>query len=165
MSLDPRLWSLFLPSGLSPPFSHRIKTKPPGEAQIPGFATGSAAEGSEVLPASLVSCQCCRSLGLEISPHLMLIRPGPKERPFLSNSLTWPAPWWLGGLGTGQGLLEPSPGQGVPLLQRERLCGLRREILGRYNKLKRWAQREWLLILQRVLALVVTATLSPLQKP
>lgn len=37
--------------------------------------------------------------------------------------------------------------------------------LGRYNKLKKRAQREWLLILQRVLALVVTATLSPLQKP
>lgn len=37
--------------------------------------------------------------------------------------------------------------------------------LGRYNRLKSWAQREWLLILQRVLALVVTATQSPLQKP
>jgi hypothetical protein len=37
--------------------------------------------------------------------------------------------------------------------------------LGRYNMLKSWAQREWLSILQRVLALVVTATLSPLQKP
>lgn len=36
--------------------------------------------------------------------------------------------------------------------------------LGRYNKFKRWAQRERPLILQRVLALVVTATLSPLQK-
>lgn len=37
--------------------------------------------------------------------------------------------------------------------------------LGRYNRLKSWARREWLSILQRVLALVVTATLSPLQKP
>lgn len=60
-------------------------------------------------------------------PHT-LIRPEPKERPFLSNSLIWQSPWWLCGLGTGQGLLEPSLGQGVPFLQRERLCGPRREM-------------------------------------
>lgn len=84
----------------------------------------------------------------------MFIRPGLKERPFVSEPhLVSLVAGWAGQAGHWAGLL------------RERLCGPRREILGRYNKLKRWAQREWLLILKRVLALVVTATLSPLQKP
>lgn len=81
-----------------------------------------------------------------------------------SNRPVWHCPWWKCSLSSGQWLPDLSPRCGVPAATEFVWAG-EGNAAGRHKQTQvRGLKRTGLLILQRGLVLVVTATLSPLQK-
>lgn len=118
-----------------------------------------------------MSCLVSQPLSMESGFKFLLLvwclsHQSTKNGLFLSsNGPIWHFPGWKCSLGSGQWLPDLSPGHSISAAAEDVWAG-KGNAAGRYKQTQvRGLERTGLLILQRSLVLVVTATPSPLQKP